>query len=97
MQRVMPEYSDANIRFHSTIIKLSRCELIAEMTRTLFLHVRAIRQRTIFEKDRGLRSVEDHHDIVEALERRDAERASQLVQNHTMKLHDHVKEHVTLD
>ena len=48
--RQMGEYSDANIRFHQAIINLGKCQLIAEMTDKLFFHVRAIRQRTIFEQ-----------------------------------------------
>lgn len=97
VKQYMTEYSDANIRFHGTIIALSRCKLIAQMTDGLFMHVRAIRHRTIFEKDRGQRSVEDHRDIVAALQARDADRASRLVREHTMKLHDHVKDHVDLE
>lgn len=92
----MSEYSDDNIRFHSTIIRLSRCDLIAEMTDGLFRHVRAIRRRTIHEKDRAERSVRDHARIVQALVERDADLASQLVREHTMKLREHVEQHVDL-
>lgn len=97
VERHMSEYSDANIRFHSTIIQLSQCELIAEMTDGLFRHVRAIRRRTIHEKDRAQRSVKDHSSIVEALVKRDADLASRLVREHTMKLREHVERHVDLD
>ncbi len=93
----MSEYSDANIHFHQTIIGLSGCALIGSITDGLFRHVRAIRNRTIYEKDRARRSVADHTAIVDALMRRDADRAAALVREHTMKLHQHVKEHVQLD
>ena len=92
----MSEYSDDNIRFHSTIIRLSQCDLIAEMTDGLFRHVRAIRRRTIHEKDRAQQSVHDHTHIVEALVRRDADLASRLVREHTIKLRHHVEQHVDL-
>src|SRR5690606_13808049 len=49
--RKMGEYSDANIRFHQAIIGLGKCALISDITDKLFFHVRAIRQRTIFEQD----------------------------------------------
>ena len=62
--RKMGEYSDANIRFHQDIIGLGKCELIRELTDKLFFHVRAIRQRTIFEQDRARRSIVDHREIV---------------------------------
>jgi DNA-binding GntR family transcriptional regulator len=90
------EYSDANIRFHQTIVRLSRCRLIGEMTAGLFSHVRAIRQRTIFERDRVQRSLVDHMQIIEALEARLPERAESLVVAHTLRLRDHVERHVEL-
>ena len=93
----MGEYSDANIRFHAAIIALSGCKLIAEITNGLFTHVRAIRQRTIFEQDRARRSIIDHKEIVEAMEVRNGERAERLVREHTLKLRAHVEKYVQLD
>lgn len=95
--RRMGEYSDANIRFHQAIIGLGKCELIRELTNKLFFHVRAIRQRTIFEQDRARRSVVDHKEIVAALEARDTERAERLVREHTLRLRDHVERYVDID
>ncbi|MDH3239039.1 MAG: GntR family transcriptional regulator [Alphaproteobacteria bacterium] len=91
------DYSETNISFHQAIISLSKCQLIAEITDRLFMHVRAIRARTIFEEDRAKRSIEDHLAIVDALEARDTERAERLVREHTLKLRDHVARHVELD
>jgi DNA-binding GntR family transcriptional regulator len=95
--RHMGEYSDANIRFHQAIIALGKCRLIGEMSDKLFFHVRAIRQRTIFEQDRAKRSIVDHKEIVAALEARDTERAERLVREHTLRLRDHVERYVNLD
>lgn len=97
MARRMGEYSDANIKFHQAIIALGRCPLIGEITKGLFIHVRAIRQRTIFEQDRARRSIVDHKEIIAALEARDTERAERLVREHTLKLRDHVERYVSLD
>jgi DNA-binding GntR family transcriptional regulator len=94
--RKMGEYSDANIKFHQAIIGLGKCPLIAEITNGLFLHMRAIRQRTIAEQDRAKRSIVDHRGIVGALEARDAERAERLVREHTLRLRDHVERFVEL-
>ncbi|MEO1264677.1 MAG: FCD domain-containing protein, partial [Pseudomonadota bacterium] len=95
--RRMGEYSDANIRFHQAIISLGQSALISEMTDALIMHVRAIRRRTIFESDRARRSIIDHKDIIAALEARDADRAERLVREHTLKLRDHVAQHVDLE
>lgn len=93
----MGEYSDANIRFHQAIIALGNCRLIGELTDKLFFHVRAIRQRTIFEQDRAKRSIQDHKEIIAALEARDGDLAERLVREHTLKLRDHVKQFVNLE
>ena len=93
----MGEYSDANIRFHQAIIAMGRCQLIPEITSGLFVHVRAIRERTIFEQDRARRSIVDHKEIIAALEARDTERAERLVREHTLRLRDHVERHMNLD
>jgi DNA-binding GntR family transcriptional regulator len=93
----MGEYSEANIKFHQAIIGLGKCPLIVQITNDLFFHVRAIRQRTIFEQDRAKRSIVDHKEIVAALEARDTERAERLVREHTLRLRDHVERFVELD
>jgi DNA-binding GntR family transcriptional regulator len=94
--RKMGEYSDANISFHQAIIRLASSPLIARLTDDLFFHVRAIRQRTIYEQDRARRSIVDHKEIVAALEARDTERAERLVREHTLRLRDHVERYVEI-
>lgn len=93
----MGEYSDANIRFHGRILELSQCKQLVEISNALFMHVRAIRHRAIFERDRARRSIADHKEIVDALETRHAERAERLVRDHTLRLRDHVAQHVNID
>jgi len=88
----MDEYSDANIQFHQIILKLSKSELLYEITNKLFMHMRAIRARTISEGDRVYKSVVDHTHIIEALEARDTDLAERLVREHTLKLREHVAE-----
>jgi len=87
----MGHYSEANIAFHQSIIRMSGSELLAHMTENLFIHVRAIRRATIMQSNRLERSIHDHMEIVTALERRDAERAERLVREHTLGLAAHVE------
>lgn len=86
----LEEYSDANIKFHQTILKLSGCSLLRTMADGLFAHMQAVRRRTMGESDRARRSVADHMEILDALMARDADLASRLVREHTMRLHDHI-------
>ena len=88
------EYSEANIEFHQTIIKLGKSPLITKMSNQLFFHMRAIRASTIKERDRLSRSEIDHIRIIEAIEERDAYHAEQLVRDHALDLARHVNKFV---
>jgi DNA-binding GntR family transcriptional regulator len=90
------EYSDENISFHQAILRLSKCDLLEEIAKGLFVHMRAIRSRSIKggHGDRLVDSVVDHLHIIEALEKRDAKLAEKTVQEHTNHLSEHVKQHL---
>lgn len=85
------EYSDANIKFHQSILELSGCKLLKTTADQLFTHMHAVRRRAMGEGDRASRSVVDHMAIIEALEARDADLAERLVREHTMRLHEHIR------
>ncbi|MCC7251528.1 MAG: GntR family transcriptional regulator [Hyphomicrobium sp.] len=89
----LSEYATANIRFHQTIIELTGSKLLAEMTESLLLHVRGIRQITIGREDLARRSIQDHLKIIEAIEKRDTELAEKLARDHTLGLAAYVDEH----
>jgi DNA-binding GntR family transcriptional regulator len=89
----LDEYSEVNIEFHQTIIRMSHNQVLIDMAENLFTHMRMIRRRTISEKDRADRSIRDHMHIIEALEARDAERAEELVRTHALGLARHVECH----
>ncbi len=86
----LDEYSEINIEFHQTIIRLSRNTVLVQLAENLFTHMRMIRRKTIGEKDRADRSIRDHMHIIEALEARDTLRAEKLVRDHALGLADHV-------
>lgn len=88
------EYSDTNIDFHQTIIGLGKSELISQMAKQLFFHMRAIRATTIKDGDRVAQSIMDHTRIIEAIEDRDAYHAEQLVRDHALELAKHIERHV---
>ena len=95
LQAKIDEYSDTNVEFHQTLLKLSRCQLLQDMADQLFIHLRSIRARTIAEGERAKRSIIDHLHIIEALEARDTELAERLVREHTLNLGKHIEETVT--
>jgi DNA-binding GntR family transcriptional regulator len=93
----LDEYSEMNIKFHEAIIGLSGNQHIIDIIESLFMHVRAIRARTIHEADRAYKSIVDHEHIIDALERRETELAERLVREHTLNLRKHVEENVALE
>ena len=89
----LDEYSEVNIEFHQTIIRMSRNGVLISLAENLFTHMRMIRRKTIGEQDRADRSIRDHLSIIEALEARDTERAEQLVRQHSLDLAEFVQAH----
>jgi len=88
------EYSDTNIKFHQSIMALSKNATLQALAETLFVHMRAIRAQTITERDRASRSIIDHMHIIEAIEKRDTALAERLVREHTFGLADHINNYV---
>jgi DNA-binding GntR family transcriptional regulator len=86
----LDEYSEVNIEFHQSIIRMSGNTVLIALAENLFAHMRMIRRKTIGEKDRADRSIRDHMNIIEALEARDTERAEELVRSHALGLAEHV-------
>jgi DNA-binding GntR family transcriptional regulator len=86
----LDEYSEVNIEFHQTIIRMSHNDVLIRLAENLFAHMRMIRMKTIGDPDRADRSIRDHLNIIEALESRDTRRAEDLVRDHALGLADHV-------
>jgi DNA-binding GntR family transcriptional regulator len=86
----LDEYSEVNIEFHQTIIRMSHNRVLTDLAANLFTHMRMIRRKTIGEQDRVDRSIRDHMNIIKAIEARETERAEDLVRQHALGLADHV-------
>jgi DNA-binding GntR family transcriptional regulator len=89
----LDEYSEVNIEFHQSIIRMSGNGVLIDLAENLFTHMRMIRRKTIVELDRVDRSIRDHMNIIEALEARDTARAEALVRDHALGLAEHVAQY----
>ena len=89
----LDEYSEVNIEFHQSIIRMSGNGVLIDLAENLFTHMRMIRRKTIVEQDRADRSIRDHMNIIEALEAHDTARAETLVRDHALGLADHVSKY----
>ncbi|MEM9099067.1 MAG: GntR family transcriptional regulator [Pseudomonadota bacterium] len=88
----LSEYSEANINFHLHVLALSKCDKMVEIADGLFTHLKAVRRRALsMDESRAERSIVDHMNIIEAIEMRDPELASNLVREHTMRLHGYIR------
>jgi DNA-binding GntR family transcriptional regulator len=86
----LDEYSEVNIEFHQTIIRMSGNRILIDLAENLFAHMRMIRRKTIGERDRADRSIRDHMNIIQAIEARDTVKAENLVRDHALGLAEHV-------
>jgi DNA-binding GntR family transcriptional regulator len=91
----LDEYSEVNIQFHQSIVRMSRNSVLVSLAENLFMHMRMIRMKTIGDSDRADRSIRDHMHIIEAIEARDTARAEDLVRSHALGLAEHVARHAT--
>ncbi|HWV51479.1 GntR family transcriptional regulator [Pseudorhodoplanes sp.] len=89
----LDEYSEVNIEFHQSIIRMSGNSVLIDLAENLFTHMRMIRRKTIVERDRVDRSIRDHMNIIQALEARETERAETLVRDHALGLAEHVAQY----
>ncbi len=89
----LDEYSQVNIEFHQTIIRMSGNRILIDLAENLFAHMRMIRRKTIGERDRADRSISDHMNIIRAIEARDTAKAENLVREHALGLAEHVARH----
>lgn len=86
----LSEYSEANIEFHLCILRMSKCAMLEEIAEGLFTHLKPVRRKGLADTARTDRSVVDHMNIIEAIERRDAGLAAELVREHTLRLHAYI-------
>ena len=82
----LEEYSETNLAFHQAIFKRGGSKLMTDTVQNLLIHVRAIRKMTISKDDRASRSIVDHMNIIDALEKRDTDLAERLTRQHTLDL-----------
>jgi len=84
-------YSKANVDFHQKIMDLAGNEMLRRVWAS-FDHVQtSYRRQTIAKLHRSEDSLREHLDIIDAIERRDSERAENLAKSHVRSLADAVR------
>lgn len=86
------EYSERNIDFHLCILGLSKCSMLQEIAEGLFTHLKVVRRNGMRDTSRAGQSVVDHIHIIEAIEQRKPDLATDLVREHTLRLRDYIRD-----
>jgi len=85
MTRNYSKYSEANIKFHESILQLSQCRKLIEMAGNIFDHMRWIRSWSIYNisfQRRFPRVHKEHLEIIKAIEERDSDLAEKRIKAH---------------
>jgi DNA-binding GntR family transcriptional regulator len=94
MQRQFLRYSDANIEFHELVLRISQCEKLIELARSIFDHIRWIRFRAAAFGERLAKTHQEHLEIIEAIENRDRLLAERRMRRHIEELANYIEENV---
>lgn len=81
------EWSDANFRFHEVLYRSSRQRHHYRIAIQLLTLTETYSRLFVFELAGGEESQMEHHEMLEALIQRDAERLEQLLQKHLYRAH----------
>jgi DNA-binding GntR family transcriptional regulator len=78
----LPGYYRLNHAIHERINLAARNRLLTQVYRTLNLRIQNLRFRSNFDREKWNRAAQEHSQMVEALEARDAPRLSALLREH---------------
>lgn len=76
------EYSDADVEFHAILQDACPNMTLRNMMEMVNAHLQMIRLRTVVLPGRAKQSFQEHRKIIDAIVRRDAERAEALMREH---------------
>ncbi len=91
IKRQFLKYSNANIKFHELVLRLSGCKTLIESAGNIFDHMRWIRFQTVVFEQRLINSHREHLEIIEALEKKAQELAENRMRAHIESLASYVE------
>ncbi len=80
--RNLMKYTQSDIRFHSVLLETCQNRLLQNMMDTVNTHLQIIRLRTVVLPGRAKKTVDEHFDIMKAIEANDAQKAEILMRKH---------------
>lgn len=93
--RNRPDYFQANQRIHEAILEAARNKTLAQQYRVLAARMRRARYLANMSDKRWKKSLEEHEEILHALERRDGPALAQILKDHLANKFQTVREWLT--
>jgi DNA-binding GntR family transcriptional regulator len=79
------DYFRLNQRVHNTIIALAKNDVLTESHQSLMTRIRRARYQAIMSQERWDESVQEHEDLLAALEARDGPKAGAILRAHVLE------------
>jgi len=76
------KYTPADVEFHAILLEASDNELLKNMMESVNTHLQMVRLRTVALPGRPEQTVQEHYEIVAAIEKRDSTLAEKLMRKH---------------
>lgn len=87
------QVSELDGKFHKVLYQASNSRILEHVLSDFHKYVQMARTMSVGAKDRAGRSIEEHRAILEAIRRKDADRAEKLANEHIMKVMENL--HIT--
>ena len=80
--RYLMKYTQSDIQFHSILLEACRNSMLKNMMATVNTHLQIIRLRTVILPGRAKKTVEEHYEILKAVETGDEIKAETVMRKH---------------
>ncbi len=90
------KYTPADVEFHALLLDVCGNELLKNMMGSINAHLQMVRLRTVALPGRPEQTVIEHYEIVEAIEKGDAELAEKLMREHVASVRRDAEKNLAL-
>ena len=84
--KTAPQVSELDGKFHKVLYEASNSRILEHVLSDFHKYVQMARTLSVGAKDRAEKSIEEHKDILEAIKKKDADKAEKLANQHIMKV-----------
>ena len=86
--RDLINYTRSEVDFHALLLSASNNRMLKNMMEIVNAHLQIIRLRTVVIPERAPKTVKEHHQILKAIEKKDATSAEELMRKHVRSVRD---------